>query len=70
MTRVFLAEAENWQAVYIDGELLYQDHRVDLETVVEALGHEFESRWFDDEDFKGASSFPYTLEEWGIDDES
>jgi len=70
MTRVFLAEADDWQAVYIDGKLLHQDHRLYLGDVVRALGHEFDSGWFEEEDLKGASSFPDTLKQWMIDNES
>ena len=62
--KVTHVQTDNWEAVYIEGILLYQHHNIDLEDVVAALGHEYEYYWLDPHKMGVRTGFPDEPGEW------
>lgn len=48
-TRVVITRDEDgdWSGLYVNGELVYQNHRISADDVLEALGIEYETRGID-----------------------
>jgi len=47
--RVVLIELDNWQGLYIDGKLVYQDHRIEAYTLFKYVLEEgtWRTKWAD-----------------------
>lgn len=57
--KIKVLEVDDWVAVYLNGEILTENHRVSAQELLELLAEwglvEYESEWIDDD----------VLEEWG-----
>lgn len=65
MSKVVIVDADDWKALYVDGKLVTQDHRIENRDILRALGIELETvepdpEWFE---FSAGSHFPKTLDE-------
>ena len=66
--QITLAKCDDWEGLYIDGEMKYQNHKVRISDFCEALGIELKEVWADCEAAYEMGSFPDNLEELVIDD--
>lgn len=58
---IHIAQLEDWEAVYVDGKLIYEDHRIDAYTMAGLLGFTPTIKWHDKWDID--EYLPETLEE-------
>lgn len=63
--KVVIVDADDWKALYVDGKLVTQDHRIDNKVILKALGIELETvepdaEWFQ---FSVGYHFPDTFDE-------
>lgn len=61
--KVTIVDSDDWKALYIDGKLVTQDHRIENKDILKALGVDFEIVEPDSEWFEDKSHFPETLDE-------
>ena len=45
--KVSIYEVEDWQALYIDGELVYENHKISPQTILQKLGITFKVKQVD-----------------------
>lgn len=59
--KFFILRAEDWQGLYIDGELVHEDHSVDAETLADYAGLDFDTVYEDGLDLAYRNGFPQKL---------
>ncbi len=67
--KVVLVDYDDWQGLYIDGELVLQDHRLKLSEVLSALGIKLETKWADGEWLESRRSLTRLLKDVKFSDE-
>ena len=45
--KVSIYEVDDWQALYIDGELVYENHEISPQTLLQKLGITFKVKYVD-----------------------
>jgi len=56
---IFIAETDDWIAVYRDGEKVWENHSITGQRMLEVLDINFNSKWFDNEEMQELGmSFP------------
>lgn len=55
--------ADDWEGMYIDGELVAEGHSLEVDTVCIALDIESEERWADDEWLTARGRLPKELKD-------
>ncbi len=58
-----LVKADNWQGIYIDGELAAENHSLNPEDILYVLGVDHEVKWADEEWLDGFGSLPAKYED-------
>jgi hypothetical protein len=67
MNRIDIVWVYEWEALYVNGELIQQDHKIDRDNIIFRLCENqpftFDNRHADEDWFAGPQEFPLKLED-------
>lgn len=63
MKTVTIVNADDWMGLYIDGELVYEGHSIEEETLLKYVGVNCDSFWVDDNWITERGNLPSRLED-------